>query len=569
MEKSENVNNNPKSNKDSNESEINRYKYIPKNNIRNFYKQKKSNKNNINGKEDNIGDNKPLLYEKEKVNIIQSISKNNIDESKRIKKLNIRLNDKEFNKRFEELQKKPKIKISELLELLEHNETNVEFLIFYFNSLIKENKKLFRQNIIMYFPILPVSAYKKYNVKKMISEKDNFYNLYDKICKTKKDALDIIIKYEFRFPEELESFDFSPKEREEINRWGLIYNKIINFQIIENEEFFYYAISNCILKNFKDNLVEKPNYHESLKKLKPILKELSKNKNVDKDLFEFIFLFIINSQKDDSFIRYKNLNLYDAFISSMTLEMKKPELLDKNKIVNEFKKYNITAIIKDKDIYLTQNNISQTITDYKRYNITKCFIANVAINFSLNDGYLLNYYKFDFLKEPKNFFNGLLSEVIEKYVSSKLSKTSIYKCFNIKRDQYQKIENEIFTKNIHKYIRYIPYTSNNDTGRTLKQFALIIIDPSKQKMMVQSVKKLIKSSELLNYLELFINIVDRKYTFQHEHYHLFNALLYFFYSDKSFDINTPPKQIKENKVIILDVNFNKEKDKKGNQNKIL
>ena len=158
----------------------------------------------------------------------------------------------------------------------------------------------------------------------MISEKDNFYNLYDKICKTKKDELDIIIKNEFRFPEELESFEFSPKEREEINRWGLIYNKIINFKIIENEEFFYYAISNCILKNFKDNLVEKTNYHESLKKLKPILEALIKNKNVDEDLFEFIFLFIINSQKDDSFIRYKNLNLYDVFISSMALELKKP-----------------------------------------------------------------------------------------------------------------------------------------------------------------------------------------------------------------------------------------------------
>ena len=73
--------------------------------------------------------------------------------------------------------------------------------------------------------------------------------------------------------------------------------------------------------------------------------------------------------------------------------------------------------------------------------------------------------------------------------------------------------------------------------------------------MVQSVKNIIKSFELLNYLELFINIVDRKYTFQHEHHNLFNALLYFFYVDKSFDINTPSKQIKENKVIILDANL--------------
>ena len=83
--------------------------------------------------------------------------------------------------------------------------------------------------------------------------------------------------------------------------------------------------------------------------------------------------------------------------------------------------------------------------------------------------------------------------------------------------------------------------------------------------MVQSIKNIIKNLELLNYLELFINIVDRKYTFQYEHHHLFNPLLYFFYVDKSFDINTPPKQIKENKV----ANFNKEKDKKEIKTKIL
>ena len=141
----------------------------------------------------------------------------------------------------------------------------------------------------------------------------------------------------------------------------------------------------------------------------------------------------------------------------------------------------------------------------------------------------MNYTKFDLLINPKNYFSGYLYKIIESYVSSNLSKSSIYEWFNIQQGQCPELENEIFTKNIHKYIRYIPYNSCKDTGRTMKQFGLIIINPSKQKMVTQ-LENLQANNELYEKLVLFINIVVRKYTFEHEHehHHLCNNLLYFF-----------------------------------------
>ena len=84
----------------------------------------------------------------------------------------------------------------------------------------------------------------------------------------------------------------------------------------------------------------------------------------------------------------------------------------------------------------------------------------------------------------------------------------------------------------------------------MKQFGLIIINPSKQKMDTK-LENLQANNELYEKLVLFVNIVVRKYTFEHEHHHLCNNLLYFFYTNKSNGINTPPKLIKNDKVLEL------------------
>ena len=133
----------------------------------------------------------------------------------------------------------------------------------------------------------------------------------------------------------------------------------------------------------------------------------------------------------------------------------------------------------------------------------------------------MNYLKFGALINPKFYFSGYLNNIIKNYVSSNLSKPSIYECFNIHRGQCPELENEIFTKNIHKYIRYLPYNSFNDTGRTMKQFGLIKIDPSKQKIIIE-LYNILRNIDLYKKFNQFINIVIRKFIFQHEHHNLFN-----------------------------------------------
>ena len=64
---------------------------------------------------------------------------------------------------------------------------------------------------------------------------------------------------------------------------------------------------------------------------------------------------------------------------------------------------------------------------------------------------------------------------------------------------------------------------------------------------MQNIQKITENRALKEYLEKFINIVYRKFIFEHEHNHLCNDLLFFYYVDKDYEINTSPKKIKVNK----------------------
>ena len=546
MESANNNKNKIKTNRSSDRTEIRGFKYSYKPNIRSFYKEKKLKNNTINIEKNKHIDSSITLTE----NIIVQNKKNYIEERKKQKLT--RLSDNEFKKKVELIKIQNNIRLSELYELLNHNETNIEFLLLYFDTLNKQNKNKFIADIKEYYPILPIQICKKFNVNKICSEKDRFFKLYTKICQADETELNQIILDEFKFPEELELFNFSQKEKENISRWGKYYNKIIDFKNIDNEELFYYAISNSILTNFKKALVIREYYHQTLKELYPILEKLYFNKIEDKELFEFVFLFILNGQKGNALPKYQGINLYDSFIYSMRFEINKEILLSEKTMVKEFKNYNIEAVIKENNIYLKKNGNSKIIENYKKYNITKYFVINISYNFFDLESILFNHYKFEYLKNPKNYFEGILYQIIEKYVSSNLSKTAIYKCFSLKSGECPEIENEIFTPNIHKYIRYLPYNSYDDnTCRTMKLFGKIIIEPSKQKMIFSLVNKLTQNIELFECLEKFINIVYRKYIFQHELNHLCKDLLNFFYIHNLDEINAPPKLTKNNKELIL------------------
>ena len=337
---------------------------------------------------------------------------------------------------------------------------------------------------------------------------------------------------------------------------------MLNFQKIDNEEYFYYVITNTLLNNFKDPFINEELYHKSLKNLFRVLQSLKEKMFIFDDkkyslLFEYTILLILNSEYNSILSQINNTFLYEIFTNSLYNEINSVKSLNDEEIIKEFSKYNKNVEIKNNSIIFCDNSF-EPIENYQNYYITHKFIRTFSEeNFIGN--MLMHYIKYDLLINPKYYFSGYLYNIIETYVSSNLSKSSIYECFDINQGQCPELENEIFTKNIHKYIRYLPYNSFNDTGRTIKQFGLIIIDPSKQKMLVK-LNNVLKKTILYKKFEQFVNIVVRKFTFEHEHHHLCNNLLYFLYTNKSDGLNTPPKLVKNNKVLEIKPPFEENKN---------
>jgi hypothetical protein len=466
-----------------------------------------------------------------------------------------RYSEEEFSNKFLSIQKSGNTRLGELSDLLQHNNLNLDFLDFYFDKLFKLDKEKFKNQIKIYYPFMNVKLCNKYSIKKEKSERDRFFELYEKIISSDTSKIKQIVSDEYKFPKELENFSFSTIEKRDFNRWGLYGTQIIDFNNIYNEEYFYYALSNFILKNLIDNKSEKyNNYTNTYKSLKSLIENVDLYSKSDPEFFEYVFLFLLNAEDNSEINTISNTPSYEAFISSMTFELinkQKNSLLNDNEIINKFKEAEVEAKIINNNLHLSWRTINEVINNYKNYYITIFFVSAVCGNIiHFKKKSLMDYLKFEFLKNPKNYFDGLLYQIIEKYVSSNLSKTSLSKCFNINFPEYEIIEEEICTKNIHKYIRMLPYNSKKDTGRTLKQFAKILIDPSKQKIM-QNIQKKTENEALKEYLEKFINIVYRKFIFEHEHNHLCNDLLFFYYVDKDYEINTPPKKIKDNKVTLV------------------
>ena len=369
--------------------------YIPKPHIRNYYKQKKLSIDN---------------------------------KTKKIK----RYSEKDFEIKFNEISTKEKIKLSELLELLEHNNINVKYIEFFLDKIAKEYKNKFKEEIMLLYPFMPVKLCKKYNVNKEISEKERFYNLINKISKADEFSINKILDEEYGFPKELESLNYTKEEKENLNRWGLYGTKVIDFSKIENEEFFYYVFSNHILNNFKDNSYNIKDYLVTFKFLDQFSIETDNYLRKNPELFEYIVLFLLNCQKTLNTTRIIDISLYQVFAKSLMFELNKNDKLTDVEIKSIFKKEKIETKIENNNLCIKGGSIEGKINNYKNYNITKELISKIISqkNFLNIEDNILPYLNFDYLKNPKNYFDGLLYQIIEKYVSSKLCKTSIYKSFN-------------------------------------------------------------------------------------------------------------------------------------------
>ena len=107
----------------------------------------------------------------------------------------------------------------------------------------------------------------------------------------------------------------------------------------------------------------------------------------------------------------------------------------------------------------------------------------------------------DDLVNPNKYFNGNLHKVIIKYSKSKLSKSAFLKIFKLKEIP-KELENEIFSNNISNYIYYLPFSSFNNTERTLRRFPLVLINTNKNKKFIS-----LNNSVIDTLLDEFVNIV--------------------------------------------------------------
>ena len=176
---------------------------------------------------------------------------------------------KNFKHKFELLKKREDISLNDLDELMEHDDTNEEYIYYYLDTISKKFKSVLNEKLILFFPIISPNICSKFSLNKQITEKERFKDIYNKIVKIKLNSneLDVIISNEFLFPVELNSLKLSEEEKinyKNLNRWTTYYNKIIDFNKIDNEEYFYYTIMNHLINNFKDSSINKEYYHRSL-----------------------------------------------------------------------------------------------------------------------------------------------------------------------------------------------------------------------------------------------------------------------------------------------------------------
>ena len=145
--------------------------------------------------------------------------------------------------------------------------------------------------------------------------------------------------------------------------------------------------------------------------------------------------------------------------------------------------------------------------------------------------------------------HDLFIKIIKKYSCSSLAISSIEKIFNINKKDYKELFKEL-SDNIENYIYLIPYDCPFDTERTFKNPMKIIIDPYKEKFILD-IKYINYNFELESILAEFCNIAFRKFCFEYEILHLAMILLNFLYISENRSINSLNKELKPEGEIVF------------------
>lgn len=474
---------------------------------------------------------------------------------------------------FRKLKNSQKINLNNIKELMDHCNTIQEIIYFYLNLLKEFNDSQYISEKIFYYKIISPELSKQHGIDK-ISEKERFYQIINKFLndvKFKDYARDEILKcskelisfYEIE-EKKINEPDLEKKKKKiselnlEFSRWDTIYNSKISFKDIYNEEFFFYSLSNSFLRDYIQGQFSLPKRKTAVAYFIDLFKLVEPNKQKYPEYFEFISYALLNGEMR------KNKNDELLFRIGTSIE---------NELSNEFfsikdievclQKIKVPYIISGNEITINHKNYRYFIDNYNNYNLNNNIINGLLGENNITyQVYLQSKQKFKSYINT-NYFDGLLNKIILNYSKSNLAKDSIKKLFNINENEYKQLFEEVTTEKIINYIYYLPYNNAFDTARTIKVFSKIFIDPIKD-LFNNDISKIFLSEKLLEGLKKFVNIVQRKYKFEHEQHHLVTILLFFLYINNRRRINSLPKEINQNKVETL--SEEEFLDKKTNQN---
>ena len=348
------------------------------------------------------------------------------------------------------------------------------------NKLKKDNKiEAYQNELLSFYPILSPSICQKYKIKKIKTEKETFFNIIN----------DLIIK-------------FGDKTKNS-------------------------NLKNDVLYNYVNNILKCP-ANEELKYLN--VKEIPSRWN-------YIYLKIVK------FVKETNEELIFYNLTNDLL----------NNIKNTARPFDIIYFLKEFMEYYNKqkfnNNLCCTIKKFVFLGLTNCEYVDKSIGRYLHtlksiiglDNQKINEKIVNDLVDPNNYYDGILHKIIIKFAKSKLATSAFLKIYKF-QEIPKELENVIFSDNIAKYIYYFPFSSYDNTERTLIRYPLILINTSKNKKIIT-----IDNGVINSLLEEFVNIIVRKFIFSHEHQHLSGGLLFF--SKKINRINTPPYDIKKGELI--------------------
>ena len=297
-----------------------------------------------------------------------------------------------------------------------------------------------------------------------------------------------------------------------------------------------------------------------MKRFYELFKLLEPNKNKYPKITEYVCLGLLNVVMND------NSDEISDIINIIENEITGIEFLNLEGYKKFLEEKRIKYYVDGNQIKIKYASKELLIDNYKNYNLLESTLHSFIIldnPFSFIKD-LIKRRSFNAIINKNNYFEGLLIKTILNYAKSNLSKNSIECLFKINKNTNNKIFDEVTTEKILDYIIFIPYNSAYDSSRCIKNYNKIIMDPLKNVYNEFELSKELKSSKLQNSLKQFVNIVKRKYLFEHEQHNLVSLLLFYLYLNENRRIDSIAKEINEKEVIfILDEEYEKK-----NQNNV-